>query len=97
MNRERKLGLGALLVLLVATPLGYISLRLFGDHLSPNVNSLLVLLPPLVSLVLAGLCVIPGGARLGSHKGDWLGVIVGMLSFLVLVMGVAYIGLSSIV
>jgi hypothetical protein len=97
MSRQLKLGLAALLVLLIAVPFGYAGLWLFGDHLSPNENSVLILLPPLVSLVLSGLSVIPGRSRLRSNNGDWLGVIVGTLSFFALVMALGFIGLNSIV
>jgi hypothetical protein len=57
---------------------------------------LLVALPPLVSLVLAVVSVIPSRTRPHSNQGDWLSIAVVSLSFWALAGSAAFVGAASI-
>jgi hypothetical protein len=94
-NRTR-LAVAALLVLVIGMPCADSVAWFDPHHLTWGQGFLLVALPPLVSLVLAVVSVIPSRTRPHSSQGDLLGVAVGSLSFWALVGGAAFVGAASI-
>ena len=86
----------ALLVLMVGIPFAYVTAWLDLHQFSIGELYLLVTLPPLVSLALASISVIPSRTRPHSSGGDLLGVAVGSLSFWALVMGVGLVGAAAV-
>jgi len=77
-------------------PCAYSAVWIDLHHLTWGQVFLLVALPPLVSLVLAVVSVIPSRTRPHSNQGDLLGVAVGSLSFWALAGGAALVGAASI-
>lgn len=94
-NRTR-LAVAALLVLAIGTPFADGAVW-FGPHqLEWGQVFLLVALPPLVSLALAMISVMPSRTRSHSSRGDLLGVAVGAISFWTLFGGAAFLVAASI-
>jgi hypothetical protein len=87
----------AVLVLVVGAPFAYVTAWANLSTLSWAQLYLLVSIPPLASLALAGLSVIPSRTRPHSNQGDLLGVAVGSLSLWALVGGVALVGVAAVI
>lgn len=84
----------ALLVLVVGVPISYL---LAWDTPRPSTNTefLLLVCPALLSLAMAGIAVIPGRSRIGSRQGDWLGLVVGVVSLGAVMVGTGIVALTS--
>jgi len=94
MASRTRLAVVALLVLVIGIPVTYAATWLDIRHLSWGQATLLVALPPLISMSLAGASVVPSRTRPHTSQGDLLGVAVGSISFWTLVAGVALVGLA---
>ena len=90
------LAVAALVVFVVGLPFAYVAVWVDLGNLSWSQLYLLVSLPPVVSLALAGMSVIPSRTRPHSSQGDLLGVAVGSLSLWALVGGAAVVGAAAV-
>ena len=94
MHNRMTLVVIALLVLVVGGSISY-PLAWGAPRPSTNTGFLLLVCPALLSLVMAGIAVIPGRSRFGSQQGDWLGLAVGVVSLGAVMAGTGIVALTS--
>jgi hypothetical protein len=91
-----RFAVAALLVLVIGVPLVYATLWVDQRAFASQQLYLLVSVPPLVALALAGTSVVPSRTRPHSSRSDWLGIAVGSISFWALVIGVVVVAVATI-
>lgn len=94
--RSRLAG-AALLVLVIGIPMVYAILWVDQRAFTWQQLYLIVSLPPLVALMLAGTSVVPSRTRPHSNRCDWLGIAVGSVSIWALVIGVSVVAVVAAV
>ena len=94
MRNRMALAIAALLVFVIGVPVAYL-VAWGAPLLSVNTEFLLLVSPALISLMLAGIAVIPGRSSLGTKWSDWIGVIVGSVSLLAVAVGTAIVALTA--
>ena len=94
--RSRLAG-AALLVLVIGIPMVYAILWVDQRAFTWQQLYLIVSLPPLVALMLAGTSVVPSRTRPHSNRCDWLGIAVGSVSIWALVIGISVVAVVAAV
>jgi hypothetical protein len=92
-----RLAVAASLVLVIGIPMVYAILWVDQRVLTWQQLYLLVSIPPLVALTLAGTSVIPSRTRPHSNRCDWLGITVGSISVWALLIGVGLVSVAVLV
>jgi ABC-type transport system involved in cytochrome c biogenesis permease subunit len=90
-----RLAVMALLVLVIGVPATYLAVWIDEGRIPWSDLYLLVAIPPLVSMTLAGVSVVPSRTRPHSIQGDLLGVAVGSVSIWMLAGGLAVVALAA--